>query len=127
MIPESGPRLMTPRAALRRFWSTARGFWHGPTAWALIAMLVGCVSLQLFVPYRLNFWNRDFFNALEARDGRLIWQEARLLLALAAVSVTLGIVAVWGRMTFQRCWRDWLTRLLINEWLADQRINVSAS
>ena len=121
MAGEIPSRFMAPQAALRRFWRSARGFWREPTAWALIGMLVACVVLQLFVQYRLNFWNRDFFNALEARDGRLIWQETRLLLALAAASIALAIAAVWGRMTFQRRWRDWLTRSLIDAWLADQR------
>lgn len=121
MAGEVPSRSMAPRAALRRFWRSARGFWREPTAWALIGMLAACVVLQLFVQYRLNFWNRDFFNALEARDGRLIWQETRLLLVLAAASIALAIVAVWGRMTFQRRWRDWLTRTLIDVWLADQR------
>ncbi len=120
-VVEPVSRYQAARVALRRFWKAARGFWHGPTAWALIVMLAICVVLQLFVQYRLNFWNRDFFNALEARDGRQILHQARVLLMLAASSITLAIIAVWGRMTFQRLWRDWLTRLLITSWLADQR------
>lgn len=107
--------------ALRRFWQTARSFWHGGRAWALIALLVICVVLQLAVQYRLNLWNRDFFDALEARDGSQLWRQARLLLGLAAASVCLAVTAVWGRMTFQRSWRDWLTGRLIASWLADQR------
>jgi len=107
--------------ALRRFWGTARGFWHGSRAWGLIALLVACVVLQLVVQYRLNLWNRDFFDALEARNGGQIWHQARLLVGLAAASVGLAVTAVWGRMTFQRSWRDWLTGSLITAWLADQR------
>jgi vitamin B12/bleomycin/antimicrobial peptide transport system ATP-binding/permease protein len=108
-------------SALRRFWRTARGFWHISRAWALIALLVICVVLQLVVQYRLNLWNRDFFDALEARNGGQIWHQARLLLGLAAASVCLAVTAVWGRMTFQRSWRDWLTGNLIASWLADRR------
>ena len=107
--------------ALRRFWQTARGFWHGPLAWTLISALVLGTVLQVVVQYRLNFWNRDFFNALEARDGHQIWLQARILVVLAAASVTLAICAVWGRMTFQRLWRDWLSGALIEAWLANQR------
>lgn len=59
--------------ALRRFWHTARAFWHGGRAWILIALLAICVVLQLAVQYRLNLWNRDFFDALEARDGSQLW------------------------------------------------------
>jgi ABC-type uncharacterized transport system fused permease/ATPase subunit len=29
--------------------------------------------LQVVVQYRLNLWNRDFFNALEFRNGGEIW------------------------------------------------------
>jgi putative ATP-binding cassette transporter len=109
------------RPAMRRFWRSARGFWHGATGWALLALLVAGVVLQVAVQYRLNFWNRDFFNALEARDGGQIWRQAQLLMALAAASISLAVMAVWGRMTFQRLWRDWLTGRLIRSWLAEQR------
>lgn len=109
------------RGALRRFWVGARGFWRGATGWSLIALLTVCVILQLLVQYWLNFWNRDFFNALEARDSALIWQQTRLLAELAAASIALAATAVWGRMTFQRLWRDWLTKGLISAWLDDQR------
>ena len=118
---DPAPAFPSGGLVLRRFWKTARGFWHGTTAWALLALLVACVVLQVVVQYRLNFWNRDFFNALEARDGHQVWQQARSLLMLAAASVTLAIAAVWGRMTFQRLWRNWLTGGLISAWLADQR------
>ena len=109
---------------LRRFWRGARGFWHGRSAaiaWGLMAMLVVCTVLQLLVQYRLNLWNRDFFNALEFRDSREIWRQTYLLLVFAAMSVMLGVIAVWGRMTFQRLWRDWLTRRLIEAWLGEER------
>ncbi len=112
---------MTGRAALRRFWRAAGGFWRSRNAWALLAVLLTGVVLQVVVQYRLNFWNRDFFNALEARDGGQIWQQARILVGLAAASIVLAVTAVWGRMTFQRQWRDWLTRRLIQSWLAEQR------
>ena len=118
---KSGAEAAPARGALRRFWRSARSFWRRAPAWSLIALLVACVVLQLLVQYRLNFWNRDFFNALEARDGRQIAHEAETLVALAAASIALAVTAVWGRMTFQRLWRDWLTRGLIGAWLADQR------
>lgn len=107
--------------ALRRFWRTARGFWRGPAAWTLIALLMFATVLQVVVQYRLNYWNRDFFDALEVRNGHQIWLQARVLLVLAMASIALAIGAVWGRMSFQRLWRDWLSRSLIVAWLAEQR------
>jgi len=109
------------RAVMHRFWKTAGGFWRGAPAWALLVLLVIGVGLQVFVQYRLNYWNRDFFNALEAREGRQIWHLAQVLFTLAAASIALAVTAVWGRMTFQRLWRDWLTSRLIESWLEEQR------
>jgi len=110
-------------APLRRFWRTALGFWSGDGAWipwTLIALLTVCVVTQLLVQYRLNLWNRDFFNALERRDGREILQQTYLLPALAAGSIGLAVIAVWGRMTFQRSWREWLTTRLLALWLGHE-------
>jgi len=107
-----------------RFWRTASGFWtrrRGPMAWSLSISLVVIVLAQLLVQYRLNFWNRDFFNALAERNGAGLWNQALLFVPLAACNVTLAIVSVWGRMTMQRGWRAWLTRHLITYWLADDR------
>jgi putative ATP-binding cassette transporter len=118
---------MAGRPAVRRFWQAARGFWQGASAWTLLALLVAGVVLQVAVQYRLNFWNRDFFNALEARDGGQIWRQAQILVALAAASVSLAVVAVWGRMTFQRLWRDWLTGRLISHGSPSSAISVPAS
>jgi putative ATP-binding cassette transporter len=115
--PESSP--VAPDA-LRRFRQAGRGYWLSPSGLSLIGLLAVGVVLQLLVQYRLNLWNRDFFNALGARDESQIWRETRMLLVLVAASVTLSVTAVWGRMTFQRLWRDSLTRGLIENWLADQ-------
>jgi ABC-type uncharacterized transport system fused permease/ATPase subunit len=57
------------------------------------------VLLQLLVQYRLNFWNRDFFNAIERKDGADIWAQALRFAPLGAASLILAIVSVWGRMT----------------------------
>jgi putative ATP-binding cassette transporter len=110
--------------ALRRFWQSARGFWHGPTArlaWGLIALLIAVTVLQVVVQYRLNLWNRDFFNALELRNGGEIWHQTHLLVLFAATSIGLAVTAVWGRMTFQRSWRAWVSQHLIAAWLGDER------
>lgn len=123
-MPDDGCPAPVGHEPLRRFWRSARGFWHGRSAviaWGLMALLVVCTVFQLLVQYRLNLWNRDFFNALEFRDGREIWRQTYLLLVFAAMSIALAVIAVWGRMTFQRRWREWVTRNLIKVWLGEER------
>jgi ABC-type uncharacterized transport system fused permease/ATPase subunit len=109
------------RPSVRRFWSTARGFWASPRAWILMVLLLVCVVLGLLVQYRLNYWNRDFFDALAERQSSRLFRQCELLPGLVAASVVLQVAAVWGRMTFQRLWRDWLTKALIGTWLEGRR------
>lgn len=90
------------RRLLARYWHTASGFWRGPRAWRtwlLLFVLVATVLLQLVVQFYLNFWNRDFFNAIERKDSAELWRQALIFLPLAAVSLGLAIASVWGRMT----------------------------
>jgi len=105
---------------LSRFWQSASGFWRGPSAsraWLLVALLVATVLLQLLVQYWLNFWNRDFFNAIGGKDAAALWVQAKRFVPLAAASLALAIISVWGRMTMQRTWRAWLSNHLYNYWL----------
>lgn len=117
-IPPAG------RPLIRRFWLSARGFWWGDTrriAWLLTLGLVALILIQIALQYRMNIWSRDIFNALESKNPDAIWRQALIFLPLVAATVTLGIIAVYGRMTLQRKWREWLTDSLIGKWLANGR------
>ena len=84
-------------------------------------MLIGSTVLQLALQYRLNYWSRDFFDAFGRRDGPALWTEAVLFPLLAGLSILVAVLSVWARMTTQRKWRAWLTRHLIERWLANDR------
>jgi putative ATP-binding cassette transporter len=108
------------RRLISRFWESASGFWRNPSAWQawlLVALLISTVLLQLLNQYWLNFWNRDFFNAIERKDGMELWAQALRFVPLFAASLALAIVSVWGRMTMQRSWREWLSNHLYDYWL----------
>jgi vitamin B12/bleomycin/antimicrobial peptide transport system ATP-binding/permease protein len=63
------------RTLFLRFWACASGFWKGKSArvsWALTAGLLTLALTQLAVRHP-HYWNRDFFNALERRDGARLW------------------------------------------------------
>jgi vitamin B12/bleomycin/antimicrobial peptide transport system ATP-binding/permease protein len=109
-----------------RFWRSASGFWRAPSAigaWIVTVALVGGTLLELALGFRLNYWNRDFFDAFGRRDGSALREQALLFLVLAGISITLAVLAVWSRMTMQRKWREWLTRYLIDRWLAGDQFH----
>ena len=88
-------------------------------AWPLTVGLVVIAVLQLAVQYRLNYWNRDFFNALARHDGDTLWRQVAVFAPFAIMSVGLSVISVWMRMTTQRKWRQWLTTDILGDWLAD--------
>jgi len=101
------------RRLISRFWQSASGFWRGPAAWRvwlLAVLLILTVILQLLLQYRMNYWNRDFFNALARKDRHELWVEVLVFAPLAAAMLTLVSASVWGRMTMQRKWREWLSK-----------------
>jgi vitamin B12/bleomycin/antimicrobial peptide transport system ATP-binding/permease protein len=112
------------RHLIARFWRSASGFWRGPSAWRawlLIVLLIATVLLQLLTQYWLNFWNRDFFNAIERKDGMALWVQALHFIPLAGASLALAVASVWARMTMQRRWREWLSNHLYDYWLQNDR------
>ena len=113
-----------PQQQWSRFWHSACGFWRGLAAWPmwlLCASLVALVVLQLYVQFRFNYWNRNFFDALERRDPEDLRVQVLLLIPLCGASIALAVSSVWGRMMVQRKWREWLTTHLIGYWIADDR------
>lgn len=123
MADRSAPQSKDSRPILR-FFATALNFWRRPAAasvWMLTIILAAGVVFQLVVQYQLNFWNRDFFDALSRRDGAMLWTQIWVFLPLAAVSIALAVFSVWNRMTLQRKWREWLTYRIIETWVLKGR------
>jgi putative ATP-binding cassette transporter len=111
------------RPPFARFWAFASGFWKKSpaTSWPLTIGMAVITLVQIGVQYRLNYWNRDFFNALERRDADQLWRQAWIFAPLAASSIAMSVAAVWFRMTTQRKWREWATRNLLALWLRNGR------
>lgn len=108
---------------LARFWKAALQVRQTRKMWAfgLAGFLIVVVLLQLLLQVLLNLWNRDFFDALGRKDGQQLWIQAQLFVPLAACSMVLAAISVWGRMTAQRGWREALTRQVIGKWLEKDR------
>src|SRR5579871_4710436 len=86
MAREAQPAL-DQRHLTFRFWESASGFWRGQTAqhaWSLSAALVAIVLLQLLVQYGLNYWYRNFFDALGRRDASALWTQFLVFLPLVS-------------------------------------------
>jgi putative ATP-binding cassette transporter len=101
------------------------------SAWGLlIAIIVMNLSL-VGMSVILNFWHREFYNALQDKDWRafvelLTWYRftpSGLMpgfCELAAVWIAIAVYSVYMNQWLQIRWRNWMTTHFLDEWLSDR-------
>ena len=118
--------------ALREAASLALPYWRGEDRWAARGLLAIVVMLNLSLvamTVLLSFWNREFFNALEARDAAAFqellfsWRrtDSGLLpgfVWIATAYILIAVYALYLRQALQIRWRRWTTETLLAGWLA---------
>ncbi|KQZ59457.1 ABC transporter ATP-binding protein [Rhizobium sp. Root149] len=112
------------RFLLKRFWQSARGYWHRKSdklAWPFSIGLLVMIGLNVCFQYGINVWNRGLFDAIEQKQASTVYFLAALFPPLVIGSVGLVTIQVWIRMAIQRRWRSWLTTSLVARWLAHGR------
>ena len=103
-------------------WSLIKPYWVSEERWVALGLLVAIVAINLlnvWISVRLNFWNRDFFNALQAKQAV---QFQHLLLVFGGYAFSFILLAVYGLYLRQMLgfrWRQWLTTRFLGAWLGD--------
>ncbi|UPY38798.1 ABC transporter ATP-binding protein/permease [Sediminicoccus sp. KRV36] len=120
-LPLEPPAAGSPVLAfwgITRIWLTAPD--RGNARW-LIAGLLALTLAQVGIQIRFNLWNRDFFNALESRDGGAFREQILFFLGLAALSMAVAVYQLYVKQLIQLRWREWLTTHLVQAWLREGR------
>ncbi len=79
------------------------------------------VALNMAGQVRLNTWQGDFFNALAERQLDVLLAESLVFFAIIAVLLTLVVGETWFRELLEVRLREWLTRDLLDQWVAGRR------
>ena len=120
--------------ALREALSLALPYWRSEDRWPARGLLAIVVTLNLSLvamSVLLSYWNREFFNSLEARDADAFsallftWRatESGLMpgfVWIAAAYILIAVYAMYLRQALQIRWRRWTTETLLASWLADR-------
>ncbi len=130
---------------LKDAWIIARPYFRSEEKWSARLLLAVIVLLNLSLvgmDVVLNFWNGAFYDSLQNKDWRafvdLLFlyhrsKDGGLMPGFSAVATIYIIVAVYRtylNQWLQIRWRRWLTRVFLDEWLADRayyRISLTTS
>ncbi|MBN9000380.1 MAG: ABC transporter ATP-binding protein/permease, partial [Rhizobiales bacterium] len=110
---------------LRQFTGFVQALWNSSgrarfaflTA-AIITVIVATAGMQVV----LNAWNKPFYDAIEQKNVRLFLFYLMEFGAIAGVLLVLNVTQTWLDQTIKLHSRKWLTRDLIDQWLAPRRL-----
>ncbi|GAA0602736.1 hypothetical protein GCM10009416_45660 [Craurococcus roseus] len=111
-----------PESFGRKLWRLTSAYYTSEewrSAWAITAAVVGLTLLQIALQIGLNICNRDFFNALEQRDGDEFFWQLGVFTALAVAGIVAAVLQLHARQTLQVWWREWQVRRLQRLLLSD--------
>jgi vitamin B12/bleomycin/antimicrobial peptide transport system ATP-binding/permease protein len=112
------------RRFLGRAWQLAYPYWNRsnerPLAWTLLLTVLGISLGLVYIAVLLNRWNRDFFNAVQARDYAAFMHLLLYFCVLAAIYIVAAVLRAYLRQMLYIRWRIWLTREYLHAWLGDK-------
>ena len=113
----------TKRGFLRQAWDLAWPYWKSDEKWSAIGLLAAVIALNLITVWlnvRFNYWNNDFYNALQQYDWPEFWRQFAIFGALALAFIVVGVYSSYLRGILHIRWRRWLTERFLRNWLEDQ-------
>ncbi|MGE5514580.1 MAG: ABC transporter ATP-binding protein/permease [Bacteroidota bacterium] len=116
-----GPR---PKGFFTQFLTLAGPYWHSDDKWTvrgLTGLFILLTMAQVVVPILVNLWSANLFNALEQRSMDRFLVQIGTLLAILGVAMTITSTHLMLKRRLQIGWRRWLTRRLLDDWMADGR------
>jgi vitamin B12/bleomycin/antimicrobial peptide transport system ATP-binding/permease protein len=119
---------------LRDCWALTRPYWTSDERGRGLVLLIAVIALNLSLvgmTVLLTYWQRAFYNALEAKDAATFW--ALILLGgeadgtwfpgfclVAAAYILIAVYALYLRLALEIRWRRWLTERYLADWLSDR-------
>jgi len=113
----------TKRGFLRQAWDLAWPYWKSEEKWSAIGLLAAVIALNLFTVWlnvRFNYWNNDFYNALQQYDWSEFWRQFAIFGVLALAFIVAGVYSSYLRGILHIRWRRWLTERFLRDWLEDR-------
>ncbi len=108
------------RFSMRQFMAIARPYWVSEDwrmGWLLLGSVLAMNLAIIWINVRLNFWNRDFYDALQEHNYASFKHLLLLFTVLAFAFIVLAVYSQYLQQMLQIRWRRWVTEVFLHDWL----------
>ena len=108
---------------LRDTWRLIKPFWTSEErfmAWLLLGAVITLTLAMVYMNVQFNYWNNDFYNAIQEKDKASFWRLMVRFTLLATIYIAMAVYAFYLNQMLQIRWRRWLTDSYLNQWLSDR-------
>lgn len=109
----------------RQVWThLIRPYWTSEDRWVAMGLLAGHLALMGFyiaITVRLNYWNNDFFTALQALDHAAFFHLLGVFCIIAFFAILAYTSKFYLLQKLEIRWREWMTHYFIENWTKDKR------
>ncbi len=108
----------------RQFMALTGPYWSCEEKWkvrGMTALLVLLTLGQVVVPILVNLWSANLFNALEQRSMDRFMVQIASLVVILGVAMAITSIHLMIKRKLQIGWRRWLTKRMLDDWMADGR------
>lgn len=101
-----------------------RPYWTSNERWMAIGLLGGHVllmGLYIAITVQLNYWNNDFFTALQELNKEAFFRLLGTFSILASFAIVFYTSKFYLLQNLEIRWRKWMTAHLIEHWTKEKR------
>jgi len=98
-------------------------YFQSDQKWQASGLLLAIVLLNLATVYmavQMNDWNRVFYDALQAKDEPVFWQQLMRFTYLAFAGIAIAVYKFYLTQILEMRWRKWMTTHYLQRWLSNQ-------
>lgn len=110
---------------LRQVWThLIRPYWTSEDKWKAYGLLGGHIALMgifIAITVRLNYWNNDFFMAIQALDGSAFVYLLGVFSIFAFFAIISSMLKLYLLERLVIRWRQWLTNHFLENWVMNRR------
>lgn len=124
MQPSSPPPAKTASPLSWQFMRLTSSYWNSERKWTIrgaVLLLILLTEAQVGLAIWISYWNRELFDALEARSLRDLLMLGLTFMLIFVLTMLVTAVHLHVKRWLQLDWRRWLTTRLLDYWMAHAR------